>query len=318
MTTGPTLVTGATGFAGGHLLDRLADRAPVVAWYRPEGHPPDPERHIDWRPVDLLDPVAVAESVLDASPSFIYHLAGAPQVDASWRTVVPHLRTNVLGTHYLLDAVKMAARPCRVLIVSSAQVYQTGDDPIDERAALVPPTPYGLSKLAQDRLAARLAAEDGLDVVIARPFNHAGPRQSKAFAVASFARQIARIEAGLSSPEIRVGNLDARRDITDVRDVVEAYECLMAGAPDARPYNICSGRAWRIGDLLEELTHLSTVPVSVVVDQDKFRPNDMPVLQGDAARIRAELGWTPKIPVEQMLADTLDWWREEIRQGRDG
>ena len=317
MTTGPTLVTGATGFAGGHLLDRLADRAPVVAWYRPDGQPPDPERHIDWRPVDLLDSAAVTESLLEAAPSRIYHLAGAPQVDASWRTAVPHLRTNVLGTHHLLEAVKIGARTCRVLIVSSAQVYQASDDPISEGAPLVPPSPYGLSKLAQDRLGARAAAEEGLDVIIARPFNHAGPRQSKAFAVASFARQIARIEAGLASPEIRVGNLDARRDITDVRDVVEAYECLMMDASGPRPYNICSGRAWRIGDLLEELTHIARVPVKVVVDPQKFRPNDVPVLQGDASRIRADLGWTPKIPVEQMLADTLDWWRAEVQQGRD-
>jgi GDP-4-dehydro-6-deoxy-D-mannose reductase len=317
MTTGPTLVTGATGFAGGHLLDRLADRAPVVAWYRPDGQAPDPERHIDWRPVDLLDPAAVTEGVLDAAPSRIYHLAGAPQVASSWRTAVPHLRTNVLGTHHLLEAVKIGARACRVLIVSSAQVYQASDDPISEGAPLVPTSPYGLSKLAQDRLGARAAAEEGLDVIIARPFNHAGPRQSEAFAVASFARQIARIEAGLALPEIRVGNLDARRDITDVRDVVEAYECLMADAPGPRPYNICSGRAWRIGDLLEELTHIARVPVTVVVDQEKFRPNDVPVLQGDASRIRADLGWTPKIPVEQMLADTLDWWRAKVQQGRD-
>ncbi len=315
--SGTTLVTGATGFAGGHLLDRLADRAPVVAWYRPDGREPDPDRHIDWRPVDLLDPVAVAEGLLDAAPSWVFHIAGAPQVDTSWRSVVPHLRTNVLGTHHLLEAVKMAGRPCRVLVVSSAQVYQPSDDPIAEHAPLVPANPYGLSKLAQDRLAARAAGEEGLDVVIARPFNHAGPRQSKAFAVSSFARQIARIEAGLAPPEIRVGNLDARRDLTDVRDVVEAYDSLMSDAPGGRPYNICSGRAWRMGDLLDELTHLSTVRVSVIVDHERLRPRDVPVLQGDATRIRSELGWTPRTPVEQTLADTLEWWRAEIRQGRD-
>ncbi len=316
MTGGTTLVTGATGFAGGHLLDRLADRAPLVAWYRPDGHGPDPERHIDWRPVDLLDPDAVAEGLDDAAPSCVYHIAGAPQVDTSWHTVVPHLRTNVLGTHHLLDAVRLSGRPCRVLVVSSAQIYQPSDDPIAENAPLVPSSPYGLSKLAQDRLAARAVAEDALDVVIARPFNHAGPRQAAAFAVSNFARQIARIEAGLAPPEIRVGNLDARRDVTDVRDVVDAYDCLMAGGVCGRPYNICSGRAWRIGDLLEELTHLAATPVTITVDEGRFRPNDVPVMQGDATRIRAELGWTPKIRVEQTLSDTLEWWRNEIREGR--
>ena len=143
--------------------------------------------------------------------------------------------------------------------------------------------------------------------MIARPFNHAGPRQAAAFVVSSFARQIARIEEGLAPPELRVGNLDARRDMTDVRDVVEAYDVLMASAPSGRPFNICSGRAWKVGDLLDELLHVARVPIRVVLDEARLRPIDVPVVQGDAARIRAELGWAPRIPVEQMLSDTLEW-----------
>jgi GDP-4-dehydro-6-deoxy-D-mannose reductase len=314
--SGATLVTGATGFVGGHLLDHLTDHAPVVAWYRPDGQQPDPQRHLDWRPVDLLDAIEVADAVDEAAPARIYHVAGAPVVATSWANAVPHLRTNVLGTHHLLEAVKHLDRPCRVLVVSSAQVYQISDEPLDENAPLVPSNPYGLSKLAQDQLAQRACEEDGLDVVIARPFNHAGPRQSAAFAVSSFARQIARIEAGLMKPEIRVGNLDNRRDMTDVRDVVEAYDCLMEGAPAGRPYNICSGRAWKVGDWLEELLHFARVPVAITVDASLFRPNDVAIVQGDASRIRGELGWTPKIPVEQTLSDTLEWWRSETRAGR--
>lgn len=316
MRTGTTLVTGATGFAGSHLLDRLADCAPLIAWHRPEGQAPDPLRHIDWRAVDLLDPAAVSAAVADAAPSWIFHLAGAPQVDTSWRRSVPHLETNVMGTHHLLEGVRRLDRPCRVLVVSSAMVYQMGDDPIDEQAPLVPSSPYGLSKLAQDQLAQRSAVEDRLDVVVARPFNHAGPRQAPAFAVSSFARQIARIEAGLAPPEIHVGNLDARRDMTDVRDVVEAYDLLMDRGTTGRAYNICSGRAWRIGDLLEELRQQARVPVSIVVDQSRMRPHDVPVLQGDGSRLRSETGWTPSVNVEQMLSDTLEWWRTEIRAGR--
>lgn len=316
MISGATLVTGATGFAGGHLLDRLADRAPLIAWYRPDGQQPDAQRHLDWRPVDLLNATEVARAIEEACPAQIFHLAGAPQVASSFRNALPHLQTNVLGTHHLLEAIRRSGRPCRVLVVSSAQVYQVGDDPIDERAALVPSTPYGLSKLAQDRLAERAWLDDGLDVVIARPFNHAGPRQSSAFVVSSFARQIARIEAGLAPPEILVGNLDSRRDMTDVRDVVEAYDLLMASAPPGRPFNICSGRAWKIRDLLDELLHVARVPISVSVDEARLRPVDVPVMQGDAARIRTELGWAPRIPVERMLSDTLEWWRAEIRSGR--
>ena len=163
-----------------------------------------------------------------------------------------------------------------MLVVSSSQVYQTSDDPLDENAPLVPATPYGLSKLAQDRLAECAWRDDDLDVVIARPFNHAGPRQAADFVVSSFARQIARIEEGLAPPELRVGNLDARRDMTDVRDVVEAYDLLMAAAPAGRPFNICSGRAWKVGDLLDELLHVARVPdPRRTVDESLLRPVDV-------------------------------------------
>jgi GDP-4-dehydro-6-deoxy-D-mannose reductase len=306
------LVTGATGFAGGHLLDRLAGRGPVTGWCRPDGQRPDRARLMDWHAVDLLDSVAVRRSVEEIRPTEVYHLAGAPLVGASWRNAVPQLKANALGTHHLLDAVREAAPACRVLVVTSAQIYQPGDDPIDESAPLAPQTPYGLSKLAADQIAMHAAHEDGLDVVVARPFNHAGPRQSAEYVVSSFARQIALIEQGRAEPVIRVGNLAARRDITDVRDVVAAYTRLMDAAPRGRPYNICSGRAWRIGDLLDELLHLSSAAVTVEVDQDRLRPSDAQVMQGDASRARAELGWTPQIQVEQTLRDTLNWWREQI------
>jgi GDP-4-dehydro-6-deoxy-D-mannose reductase len=313
MFAGTTVVTGATGFAGSHLLDRLSDHAPLVAWHRPGGTPPDPDRHIDWRPVDLLSADDVARAVEEAAPAQIFHIAGAPQVASSFNTSVPHLRTNVLGTHHLLEAVRRSGRPCRVLVVSSSQVYQPTDEPLDENAPLIPGTPYGLSKLAQDRLADRAWQDDGLDVVIARPFNHAGPRQAAAFVVASFARQVARIEAGLEPPELLVGNLDARRDMTDVRDVIDAYIQLMVAAPPARPFNICSGRAWKVGDLLEELLHVARVPIKIRMDDSRLRPADASVVQGDATRIRSEIGWKPKIPVERMLSDTLEWWRVRVR-----
>jgi len=316
MRAAPTLVTGATGFVGGHLIDRLAGSSPVVGWYRPAGRSPAGLAAVDWEAVDILDRSRVTEAVHAAQPTRIYHLAGAPHVGASWQTVVAHLETNALGTHYLLEAVRTLRRPCRVLVVTSAQIYQAGDEAIDEGAPRVPANPYGLSKLAADDLALRAAAEDGLDVIVARPFNHAGPRQSAEYVVSSFARQIARIEAGLAPPVIQVGNLDARRDLTDVRDVVAAYERMMDAAPIGRPYNICSGRAWRIADLLDELRQLSAVQVRIEVDEQRLRPADIPVIQGDATRIRTELGWTPRIKVEETLHDTLVWWREQVRAAR--
>jgi GDP-4-dehydro-6-deoxy-D-mannose reductase len=258
----------------------------------------------------------VTRALDDIGPARIYHLAGAPQVDTSWQNVVPHLRANALATHYLLEAVRLLRAPCRVLVVSSAQVYRITDEPINEDTPLLPSSPYGLSKLAQDQLAQRAVQEDGLDVVLARPFNHAGPGQSPAFVIPSFARQIARIEAGLAPATIKVGNLNTRRDLTDVRDVVNAYVSVMHAAPHGRPYNICSGRAWHIHELVDELFQLAQTTVTVEVDPARLRPNDVPIVQGDATRIRAELGWAPKIPVEQTLKDTLDYWRAQVAAGR--
>lgn len=309
-----TIVTGATGFVGSHLLDRLADSSAIVAWYRPGGRPPDPSRPVDWQAVDLADGEAVAKSVAATGPARIYHLGGSPYVGSSWQNATPHLRANALGTHHILDAVRRAGRPCRVLVVSSAQVYQSSAQPLTEDAPLVPMNPYGLSKLAADQLALRSVREDGLDVVLARPFNHAGPRQSALFAVSGFARQVALIEAGLSPPVIKVGDLTTRRDFTDVRDVVQAYQQLLERAPAGRPFNVCSGRAWQIGELLDTLIGLSSASVRLEQESARLRPNDTPLVQGDPTRIRSELGWTPERRMEDTLADTLDYWRTETRQ----
>jgi GDP-4-dehydro-6-deoxy-D-mannose reductase len=308
------LITGAAGFAGGHLIERLGADQRIVGWFKPDTPRPRDAGGVEWMPVELVDRDAVEAAVSAAAPTEIYHLAGAPSVETSWVNAVPHLQINALGTHYLLRAVERAARRCRVLVVTSAQVYRTGDDPIREDAPLVPSSPYGLTKLAQDQLALQ-AASDGLDVVVARPFNHIGPRQTPGFAVASFARQVARIEAGLESPVMRVGNLETRRDMTDVRDVADAYVRIMESGLAGRPYNVCSGRARRMRDLLERLCELASVDITIETDPARLRPNDVPVIEGDATRLRAELEWRPHIDLDQTLRDTLDWWRAEVRAG---
>jgi len=307
-----TLITGATGFAGSHLIDRLAQRRGVIGWTRSGGHA-HASPAIDWQPVDLLDGAVVDAALTQAKPLRVFHLAGAPQVDSSWASVVPHLQANVLGTHHLLDAIRRIGIRCRVLVVTSAQIYGTSNAaPISEATSRLPANPYGLSKLAQDDLAQRTHRDDGLDVVIARPFNHAGPRQRDAFVLSSFAKQIALAETGRAAPEIHVGNLDTARDITDVRDVVAAYERLMEAGVSGEAYNVASGVARRIGDLLDQLLSRSRVPIRIVSDPERMRPSDTPMLVGDATRLRHVTGWTPKIPIEQTLADTLDWWRERV------
>lgn len=308
---GPTLVTGARGFAGSHLVDRLIGKEDLAGWHRP-GSMPAARAGLTWTAVDLIDREAVRRALAALRPARIYHLAGVARADSAWNTVVPHLQANVLGTHHLVEAVRTLGFPCRVLVVSSALVYLTSPDALTEDAPLVPATPYGVSKLAQDQLALTAWRDDGLDVVVARPFNHIGPRQEPHFAISGFAQQIARIEAGRTEPVIKVGNLDARRDLIDVRDVADAYERLMAGGVAGRVYNVCSGRAVRIGDVLESLVRLSTKRVAIVVDPARLRPLDMPVVLGSAARLERELGWMPRFTLDQTLRDTLSWWRERV------
>jgi GDP-4-dehydro-6-deoxy-D-mannose reductase len=315
MPPGPTLVTGAAGFAGGHLIDRLAPQGNIVAVYHSQSGQPD--RHIDgcvWQPMDVQDRGSVEVAITAVRPDRIYHLAGAPHPGESWLQSVHHLRLHVLGTHYLLDAVRRFVPRCRVLVVTSAQIYRTSPEALDEEAPLQPANPYGLSKLAEDQLALDAARQDDLDVVIARPFNHAGPRQAATFSLPSFARQIARIELGTAPPELQVGNLDARRDVSDVRDVVAAYERIMEAAPTARPFNVCRGEAYVMGDLLTRLAEMASVRVRTVTDPDRLRPNDQPVVLGNPARLRTELGWSPVISIDTTLQDTLDWWRGEVRR----
>ena len=303
-----TLVTGAAGFAGSHLVDLLArDGAGIVAWHRPGGGPPREVPGTRWEAVDLHDRNAVHAAIARAQPSAVYHCAGAAHVGRSWESTETTFATNVRGTHHLLEALEQVAAPARVLIPSSALVYASAGEALTEEHPLVPASPYGLSKLAQEMLGVR--TNGPLGVTIARAFNHFGPRQDPYFVASGFARRIADIEHGRWEPQISVGNLDARRDLTDVRDTVRAYRLILERGLPARPYNVCSGRAIAIRDLLDRLIARARVPVEVRVDPARYRPNDTPLLLGDPGRLRDELGWTAQIPIEQTLDDLLEYWR---------
>lgn len=311
---GTPLVTGATGFAGGHLLDLLfkTDGPPIAAWSRPGGQPPKINARVQWRAVDLLDATAVKQAIAEAPPSAIYHLAGLSHLGKSWQRSVAHLETHVLGTHHLLEAVRIHAPKCRVLVVSSGMIYRPQDHPAGEDAPLGPVSPYALSKLAEDQLALHAAAHDDLDIVVARPFNHIGPGQAPTFAASGFAQQIVEIEYGRTPPTIEVGNLDAKRDLTDVRDVVAAYAALMREGRRGTAYNVCRGQTISMGDLLDRLLAMSSARVTLVKDPARLRPSDLPFHAGRADRIRADTGWMPRIPLEQTLTDLLAFWRQSL------
>jgi GDP-4-dehydro-6-deoxy-D-mannose reductase len=299
------LITGASGFAGGHLLERLVSAGvPVQAWAH-RGATQAGSSAVTWSTVDMLDREAVREGVRRANPSVVYHLAGAADVHSAWHDPARPLRVNAFGTHNLLESVREAAPSSRILVTGSAMVYKPQAGIITEDSPLGPTGPYGLSKLAQEMI----AAQSALATILIRPFNHAGPRQSASYSTSAFAQQIAQIEAGRAEPVLRVGNLDAQRDVTDVRDTVRAYEALADRGRPGIPYNVCCGRAYSIRALLDILLSLARIRVRVETDPARLRPSDNPVIVGSHARLTADTGWTPQIPIEQTLSDLLEYWR---------
>jgi GDP-4-dehydro-6-deoxy-D-mannose reductase len=307
---GPTLVTGAAGFAGSHLIDRLTaedSSTDIVAWHRPGGAPPRHGTGVTWRAVDLLDKAAVFDALAEIRPASVYHCAGATHVGRSWNAIEATFAVNVRGTHHLIEGLRAFAREARVLLPSSAMIYAPADEQLSEDHPIRPTNPYGLSKLGQELVGT--GNTEGPQVCLARPFNHIGPRQDVFFVASGFARRIADIEAGRWEPELQVGNLEARRDLADVRDTVRAYTLILRNGVPGRPYNVCTGEAVSIRQVLEMLLARARVPIRVVVDPTRYRPNDQPLVVGNPARLRDELGWSPVIPMAQTLDDLLEYWR---------
>jgi GDP-4-dehydro-6-deoxy-D-mannose reductase len=304
-----TLITGAAGFAGSHLLELLARDGDgrLAAWHRggKDRALPLTDR-VEWRTVDVLDRAAVGAAIAELRPSFVYHCAGDAHVGHAWTKTEQTFATNVRGTANVLDALAGAGVSARVLVPSSALVYSPADRPLREDDPLVPSSPYGLSKLAQEMLARH--AGTGVTVTVARAFNHIGARQNPHFSASGFARRIADIERGRWAPTIAVGNLTARRDLTDVRDTVRAYRLIAERASHGDCFNVCSGRAIVVGDLLEMMIARARVPVNIEADPARYRPNDTPLIVGDPGRIQS-LGWTAEIPIEKAVDDILDYWR---------
>lgn len=306
------LVTGAAGFAGSHLVEWLTGHSHLSAWSRSD--PPEGFAHMaQWSRVDLLDRERVRAEIQSLRPTVVYHCAGAAHVAQSWKDTAAPLAGNVLTTHHLLDAIRRVGLPCRLLVTGSASVYATSPSPLTEDSPVAPGSPYAVSKLAQEQLGLRALLEDGIKVIVARAFNHTGPRQSPAFAVSGMARQIAQIERGDIAPAIRVGNLEAQRDLTDVRDTVRAYTLLIERGVPGEIYNVATGVARSMRTVLEALVARSRVPVETVPDPARFRPNDTPIVVGDAGRLRAATGWSPRISFDRMLDDLLDYWRASVR-----
>jgi len=310
-------ITGATGFAGSHLVDRLLAGGHEVAAlvHAATSHQELPD-HPRVRPVDgdLLDPAAMIAALAAARPDVVFHLAGQAYPARSWDEPALTMAVNAGGTANILRAAATFGRP-RVVIVTSAEIYGVlGREamPLTEQTVARPRHPYGVSKLAAGELARVYWERYGLPVVEARPFNHIGPRQARGFVVPDFAAQLAAIRLGRQDAVMRVGNLDPERDFTDVRDVAAAYLRLAEAGRPGEAYLICSGRSVSVRYLLETLIDLAGVSVDVQTDAARLNPSDTPCLYGSNAKIAADTGWRPTISLRQSLADALADWEARL------
>jgi GDP-4-dehydro-6-deoxy-D-mannose reductase len=298
------LVTGAAGFVGRHLVSGLLAAGDEVH---------ETDRHLG---LDILDPPGLAELFGTIHPEVVFHLAGQADVGGSWSSPVETFRINAEGTmNVLLAAVHAGVE--RVVAVSSADVYgqvPEAELPITEDRPLRPVSPYGASKASADLIALQAHLGHGLAVLRARPFNHLGPGQSDRFVASAMASRIAHNELS-GNEEVPVGNLSARRDFTDVRDVVRAYRLLAERGEPGEAYNVCSGRDVAVQEIADRLVALADGPMALVPDPDLLRPVDTPVLRGDPTRLRKATGWEPTITLDQTLADVLDDWRHRVHDG---
>jgi GDP-4-dehydro-6-deoxy-D-mannose reductase len=297
------LITGAAGFAGRHLAALLRDRGHDLVGM---GRATDAPLEFDYETVELRDADAVREVCARVAPDWLFHLAADASVAQSWRAPADTLRNNLESTLSVLEAAGEAT----VLVAGSAEMYGPPEQlPVDERHPLRPQNPYAVSKASGDLLAGFYADAHGRRIVRTRAFNHFGPGQADIYVVAAFARQIAEAErAGQSRVVVRTGNLEARRDFTDVRDVARAYALLVEDAePDA--YNICSGTSRSAADILAALAQESAIEVEHATDPGRLRKHEVMDIRGSHDKLTSETGWRPEIPFERSIRDTLDWWR---------
>ncbi len=300
-------ITGVSGFVGKYLAEHLLENGFEVYGIDRQGAE---IKDCKIEVCDILDKKKLSAVVEKAKPDVIFHLAALSSVSKSFEAAKETKRVNVEGTRNLLDAVVATKISPVILVISSLQIYGKPDRlPIKEDAQLRPNSPYAESKVEQEKLCREYSEK--LKIIISRSFNHTGPGQSADFVWPSFAKQITEIEAG-KRKELNVGNLDVERDFSDVRDIVRAYLLAVQKCKPGEVYNICSGKAYNIGKMLNVMKSYSTAKVKVTVDSARVRKEDVHVLYGDNSKFAKATGWKPEIPFEKTLKELLEYWRKQV------
>ncbi|MEW6455274.1 MAG: GDP-mannose 4,6-dehydratase [Acidobacteriota bacterium] len=303
------LITGITGFAGGHLKEFLRKKYIDVFGIA------DPKFPSDKKGIYVLDIrkfKSLKAIIKDLKPDLVFHFAAISNVSKSWLNKRLTFQTNFFGTLNLLEAIKHTSPDSKILLVGSAEMYGNVPQvkqPINEKFPINPVNPYATSKAAQELLGKLYLNGEGLNVYFVRSFNYTGPGQSENFVCSDLARQIIFIEKGLSPPVIKTGNLEIKRDFSDVRDVIKAYYLILTKGKRGEIYQTCSGKTYRIREILEILLSYTDKKIRIIEDTKKKRKHDIPVLHGDFNKLRKDTGWKPEIPIEKTLLDLINWWR---------
>lgn len=309
------LIVGAAGFVGGYLARELMkDGGMEIHGTKLPSQQLDME-NVQMHDLDILHKEEMASLLFEIRPDYIFHLAAQSSVSVAWKNPGFTVDVNVKGAINLMDAVRELFYKPRILLVGSGEEYghvRAGEVPISEECHLRPGNIYAATKVCQNMIGSIYAEAYDMNLVLVRSFNHIGPGQAPIFVVSDFCRQAAQIEAGLKEPVMYVGNLDAKRDFTDVRDVVRAYALLMQQGKAGETYNVGSGHACAIREVLDQILSIAAVSIRVETDQNKIRPVDVPVIEADISKLYQATGWTPAIPLTQTLQETLEDWRARV------
>ncbi len=316
------LITGINGFVGSHLSEYILENklGEIYGTYRKNedlSNIKEINKKINLVECDITDSYGVDKTIEEISPEYIFHLAAQAFVPSSWKSPIETMNANIFGPLNIFEAIKKHNKEIRIQIAGSSEEYglvKENEVPITEDNPLRPLSPYGVSKVAMDLLGYQYNKSYGLKIIRTRAFNHEGPRRGEQYVTSNFAKQVALMETGEQEPVLKVGNLEAKRDYTDVRDMVKAYWLATEKGIPGEVYNIASGKAYKIQIIVDILQKISKIEFEVKQDPKRLRPSDVQILLGDSTKFRKQTGWKPEIPFEKTMQDLLDYWRKKIKQ----